>query len=193
MTFGRRRGLALALTPAGSGERSQFSGGRGELVARGALPGLFASVGSRATQRESPSPVAASVGFLWPVCWSSRGSGVGTPSNDPARILESRNPSSGASRETCRSRPVGPALPSIDGGACWGLPPSVRDARPPGLCVTPRPAPAPPTAQRGFLNRPCGAAPFATPCESHVPPLPSPAVTPWKPRAPADAFFLTVW
>lgn len=130
MTFGRRRGLALALTPAGSGERSRFSGGRGELVAGGVLPGLFASVGSRATQRESPSPVAASVGFLWPVCWSSRGSGVGTPSNDPARILESRNPSSGASRQTSRSRPVGPALPSIDGGACWGLPPSVRDARP---------------------------------------------------------------
>lgn len=130
MTFGRRRGLALALTPAGSGERSRFSGGRGELVARGVLPGLFASVGSRATQRESPSPVAASVGFLRPVCRSSRGSGVGTPSNDPARILESRNPSSGASRETCRSRPVGLALPSIDGGACWGLPPSVREARP---------------------------------------------------------------
>lgn len=198
MTFGRRRGLALALTPAGSGERSRFSGGRGELVARGALPGLFASVGSRATQREPRHP--------WRPPWASCGLSAGLPvvqvwaprltTQPEFWSHETRVPVRAGRRAEADpwDRLFRPSTAARAGG-CRPL--SVTHgrvpARPPGLCVTPRPAPAPPTAQRGFLNRPCGAAPFATPCESHVPPLPSPAVTPWKPRAPADGFFLTVW
>lgn len=164
MTFGRRRGLALALTPAGSGERSRFSGGRGELVARGALPGLFASVGSRATQCEPRHP--------WRPPWASCGLSAGLPvvqvwaprltTQPEFWSHETRVPVRAGRRPEADlwDRLFRPSTAARAGG-CRPL--SVTHGRvpagPPGLCVTPRPAPAPPTAQRGFLNRPYGCHP----------------------------------